>query len=60
MGVANISRGCGKIEGVGVIPVVIVVHNYVGKKLNTKIKRIVTHDCIKEGPFQQSINSTYE
>ena len=46
-----------KIEGAGFILALIVFHNCVDQKLNTEIKRRVTHDYIREGPSQQSINS---
>ena len=49
----------GKIEGARVIPVEIVVQSSFDKKVNTKIKRRVTHDCIREGPSQQSINRRF-
>ena len=51
-----LAEDVGKIEGFGVIPVGIIVHNYVDKKGNTKVKRRVTHYCIIEGPSQQSID----
>ena len=52
-----LAEGVGNIEGAGLIPSVIVVQNYVDEKVKTKIKRRVTHDCSREGPTQQSINS---
>ena len=51
-----LAEDVGEIEGSVVILSVIVSHNYVDDKVNTKITSIVAHGCSRGGPFQQSTN----